>query len=306
MKALVIKIRDAGVFKNPRTSKSQDKMVDINGKVSRFDKRSQACTPYLKVPAGKLSIGHVANLLRVLWGERPIPHLRKVHEVFTGNPYFEDLAKKVRTRIDSVILPADKIHKDPFYPEETTTIRKSIGDSWQTATRTYLLDGAPVQIKGGLLYPDRLRRYIGDVLFDQFNKLVFHFGGATTIQKGIELLNVNKVDDAIIAFCTACVRQKRTSLSNIILNQGAESVTVHASPSQPLNLLMACGNIDTIEKFSATLYVPITDEDLKRIEDSTGVATFLEGGFATITGVEDWSEMLEIDTELTVEGELCT
>jgi hypothetical protein len=45
---------------------------------------------------------------------------------------------------------------------------------------------------------------------------------------------------------------------------------------------------------------------LKRIEAGTGVATFLEGGFATITDVEDWSELLELGTELTVEGELCT
>ena len=306
MKALVIKIRDAGVFRNPRISGAQDKMVDINGKVSRFDKRSRACTPYLKIPAGKLSINHVANLLRVLWGERPVPNIRKIHKAFTGNPYFEDLAKKVRTRIDSIILPSDKVHKDSFYPEETTTVRKSIGDSWQTATRAYFLDGKPVQVKGGLLYPDRLRRYIGDTLFEQFNKLVSNFGGAETVQKGIELLNVHKKDNVVITFCANCVAQKKTSLSNIIRNERANSITFHASPSQPLNLLMACGTIDIIEKFNATLYVPVTDDDLKRVAAGTGVATYLEGGYVTVNDVEDWSELLEIDTELTVEGELCT
>ena len=212
-----------------------------------------------------------------------------------------------------MILPPDKVnsqgyckHKNSYYPEETTTVRKSIGDSWHPATRTYILDGGPVQVKGGLMYPDRLRRCIGDILFTQFNNLVDSFGGAETTQKGIELLNVNKTDSRVIGFCATCVGQKRTSLSNIILNQGANSVTIHASSSQPLNLLMACGTIDIIEKFNATLYVPVIDDDLKRIDAGTGVATYLEGGFATITDIEDWSELLEIDTELTVEGELCT
>jgi hypothetical protein len=305
MEALVVKIRDAGFFKNPRISKAQDKMVDINGKMSRYDKGSKPCTPYRRIPAGSLGINHVANLLRVLWGERPVPSLREVHVAFTKDPYFEDVAKRVRVRIDSVILPPDKVHKDSFYPEETTTIRKSIGDSWQTATRTYTLDGRPVQVKGGLLYPDRLQRHLGDILFDQFNGTVKFFGGAETVQKGVELLNLNKIDVKVVAFCKACVEQKRTSLSNIILNQRAESVTIHSSPSQALNLLMACGTIDIIEKFDATLYIPVTDSDLKRIKAGTGVATFLEGGFATIADTEAWTEMLEIDTEPTVEGELC-
>lgn len=306
MKALIVKIRDAGVFRNPRDSGSQDKVVDIDGKKSRFDKRSQACTPYIQIPAGRLGVNHVANLLRVLWGTRPVPTLRKVYDEFKGDPYFVELAKKVRVKIDSLVLPADKFHKDrPFYPEETTTIRKSIGDSWQTATRTYTLDGGLVSVKGGLLYPDRLRRYIGDDLYKQFTELVTEFGGASTIQAGIELLNVHKTDVRVVSFCEACVGQKRTSLSNIILNQGANSVTIHASPSTPLNLLMACGTIDIIEKFDATLYVPVTDEDLKRIDEGTGVATYLEGGLVTIEGVEDWSELLELETELTVEGDLC-
>lgn len=305
MKALILKIRDAGVFRDPRISGSQDKVMDINGKVTRFDKRSQTCTPYLKIPAGRLGIKHVANILRVLWGTRPVPTLRKVYDEFTGDPYFEDLAKKVRVKIDSLVLPADKVHKDAFYPEETTTVRKSIGDSWQTATRPYFLDGSVVSVKGGLLYPDRLRRYIGDTLYVRFEALVKEFGGAPTIQAGIELLNVHKADEAVKIFCAACVEQKRTSLSNIILNQGANSVTIHASPSTPLNLLMASGTIDILEKFDATLYVPVTDEDLKKVADGTGVATYLEGGLVTIEGVEDWSELLELDTELTVEGELC-
>lgn len=310
MKALVIRIKDAGVFKAPGISGSQDKVLSIGGYASRFNKRDKSCTPFIKVPAGRLSYKHVANLLRVLWGERPVPTLREVHEVFKGDLYFEDLAKKVRVKIETPVLPMDKGHKDSYYPEEATTVRKSIGDSWQTATRSYYLDGGYVQVKGGLLYPDRLRRYLGNDLYTQFNALVAVFGGSKgTTQKDVELLNEHKTDARVVAFCSACKAGSRTSLSNIILNEGAESITMHTwSPSYPLNTLMSLqGAPEIIEKFNATLYVPVTEEDLTRIDNGVGVATFLEGGLAVIESCdEEWSELLELGNELTIEGVLCT
>jgi hypothetical protein len=185
MKALVIRIRDAGIFKNPRISGSQDKVLDCDGYRSRFDRRSRTGTPYIETVAGRFNIKHVANLLRVLWGERPVPSLRKVSRHFVGDPAFEDLAKKVLVKIDSPVLPGDKAHKDKaYYPEETTTVRKSIGDSWQTATSTYILDGNPVQVRGGLLYPDRLLRFLGKDLYEQYKKLVTSYGGGENGQGG--------------------------------------------------------------------------------------------------------------------------
>jgi len=305
MKAIVIKIRDIGSFRDPRISKSQDKVMDENGKTSRFNKRSKDSTPYIKVPGGKLDVRHVANLLRVLWGERPVPSIRKVNKLFVGDPYFNDLARKARVKITSILLPPDKVHEKCYYPEETTTIRKSIGDSWQTATIPYILDGSPVQVKGGILCADRLRRMLGDDLYKNFNTLVSKYGGATTIKKGIELLNVNKKKPDVVSFCDKCQVNKRISLSNMILNKGANSITIHASPSNPLNLLMASGTVEIIQKFDATLYVPVTNEDLKRIDNAPGIATYLEGGFATIIDIEDWSEIIESQTEATIEGELC-
>jgi hypothetical protein len=306
MKALIIKIREAGVFKAPRLSGSQDKVLSMGAYVSRFDKRTKTCTPYLSIPAGRLSYQHVANLLRVLWGQRPVPTLREVRtDVLKGDPYFEALAKKVRVKIETPVLPVDKGHKESYYPEETATIRKSIGDSWQTATQSYLLDGAYKQVKGGLLYPDRLRRSLNGDLYDQFCSIVKEYGGAGTVQKSIELLNVHKEDARVIAFCEACRDNGGTSLSNIIMNQVEKGISTHASPAKPLNLLMASGTIQTIEKFNAIMYVPVTDEDLEKIKEGTGVATYLEGGLATVEGVEDWSEILEAH-ELTVEGVLCT
>jgi hypothetical protein len=305
MKALVIKIRDAGVFKAPSISGSQDKVLDIDGYVSRFDKRKRACVPHLKVPAGQICSKHVANLLRVLFGERPVPTLRKVHKFFKGDVYFEELARKVRVKIESPVFPVNPGHKDAYYPEETATIRKSIGDSWKVETRPYFLDGKFVQIKGGLLYHDRLHRYLGNDLYLRFINLVGIFGTYETIQEAIELLNLNKTDSRVVSYCASCKENKRTSLSNMILNSNAASNTIHSAPSglSILNVLMASGTIQTIEKFNATLYVPVSEEDLRKISEGTGVASFLEGGYAKVECVEDWSDLIELDTIQTVEGE---
>lgn len=301
MKALVIKIRDAGIFKDPRISKSHDKVMDREGYVSRFDKRKKTHVPYIKLFAGQLSIKHVANLLRVLFGQRPVPTLRKVSNLFTGDSYYEYLARRVRVKIESPVIKDRYTH----YPEEFVTIRKSIGDSWQTATRAYFLDGEFIQVKGGLLYHDRLHRYLGNELYTQFNALIKAYGSCDTIQEAIELLNTHKTDLGVIAFCRSCKENKCASLSNIILNEHADSVSIHSSPRRAsvLNVLMASGTIDTLEKFNATLYVPVTDNDLLMIDKHTGVATFLEGGFAKVERIEDWSELIELETVETVEGE---
>jgi len=302
MKALVVRILDAGVFKDPRRSRSQDKMVDINGKTSRYDKRSRLSTPYLQVSSGALSYKHVANLLRVLFGQRPVPTIRNVHESFTGDPYYEKLAKKTRIKIETPIISREKYPST--YPEEILTTTKSIKDSWQTSTRPYYLDNNYVQIKGGLLYPDRLKRFLGDELYNKFKKLVSKFGSYRTITEAIELLNKNKNNSEVIAFCNECKKEKKTSLANMILNTNVVSITIHAATvgTSNLNTLMVLGSPEIIEKFRAILYVPVEDSDIEKIKQATGIATFLEGGYAFVDGIEDWSELLEIDTVETVEG----
>jgi hypothetical protein len=220
--------------------------------------------------------------------------------------YYEDLAKKVRVRIETPVLPVGPAHKMESYPEETVTIRKSVGDSWQTATRPYFLDGNFVQLKGGLLYQARVHRYLGNGLYDRFSRLVRSYGvSCESVQQAVELLNAHKTDAAIIDFCNACKAGKKTSLANMILNTHSDSINIHASPTglSNLNVLMALGTVQIIEKFNAVLYVPVTDEDIARVNEGTGVATFLEGGFASVEGIEDWSDLLELDTTETVEGQ---
>lgn len=284
MKVLIIKIKDAGIFNDPSKSKTKDKVLDFDGKRERTD--------YKDVPTGTFFYKNVANLLRVLFGERPVPTFRKVNSIFIGDAYYEELAKKCRVKIDTAIYDTDKVHDKPYYGEECFTARKSIKDSWQKTSYNYTLDNKDIQIGGGLLYHDRLRRYLGNELYNEYSILVKSFGDVDTIQQGIELLNKNKSNVEVLEFCNKCLDEKRKSLYNVIQNEGANSIHFHTySPNYPLDSLLICGGIEKIKKVSGTLYVPVTDEDIEKVKNSTGVASFLEGGIATVEEISDWNDM---------------
>ena len=307
MKALVIKISDAGVFQDPRISKTKDIVADAGNFRHRAWPATKTYEPYIQVPSGSLCVRHVANLLRVLWGERPIPSLREIKPMLAAekNPYFEELARKSRVIISTVVLPSDgKFHKTPYYPQETKTVRKATHNSWQTAKRNYFLDGKFIEIQGGLLYNDRLHRMLGNELFMKFHETAKLFGSYETVQQAIELLNRHKLDERVRAFCVSCSAEGRKSLSNMILNDNPKSVSINTAKSgrQVLNVLMAIGSIQSIEKFNAVIYVPVTEEDLSRIDAGSGVASFLEGGYARVDHVEDWSELIEVGSTIPVEG----
>jgi hypothetical protein len=93
---------------------------------------------------------------------------------------------------------------------------------------------------------------------------------------------------------------------NIIMNQGTDSFTIGCETSKPLNALMVCAGVEQINKFDCEISVPVSDEELKNFSKGTGVATFLEGGVACIDHIENWSGLIDLQTEPTVEGELCT
>ena len=204
MKAVCLRVRSAGVHQDPRLTHPTDKVFDVEGKISRYDRRSKKAFSYLKVTPGRLEYRHVANLLRVMCGQRPVPTLRKAH--FTGNPWFEQVAKKARVKIQTPII------KD-WYPVETGTIRKAVRDTWQTATIDYILDGEKVSVKGGLMYWDRLKRFLGEDLYRGFLNTLMLVSGLeepekrTTAHKVIELLNVNKSRKEVKKFCSLCKRK---------------------------------------------------------------------------------------------------
>jgi hypothetical protein len=297
MKALCISIKNAGLWKYPMWSK--DCVYDSNGKTIRKK------FPYYEVPIGHLGVQQVANLLRVLCGQRPVPSLRKCN--YTGDPLYEELAKKSRANIHS-------IYNDKGYIEEVVYTHKSNQFPQQTAKRNYILDNHNIGVIGGLIYWRRLRRIINDnSLFQEIITTIQNLSKVNNVQESfhaqtaIEFLNKHKTKPIVIELCKNLKKNHHTSLSNIILNEHIDAISIHQG-YHGINSYLSCGSVEKIQRLDASLYVPVTNEQLKLFSNGTGAASFLEGGFVAIESIEEWSPLIEIQSKPVVEGVLikCT
>lgn len=288
MKALIVKFISASVFSYPERSK--DKVIDYS-KGGYFPRQNY---PYIKVPEGTLDIRHVNNLLHVLAGERPVPSLRQSFQ-----KHIPEITAIAETAMVKVIKIA----------EESKTLRKSIKDSYQTATLSYFLNGKWVQVKGGHIYYSRLKNFLGDDLFENFMAVLKQVSQNSkkeyTAKEAIELLNANNDNPIVNDFAVKCKESGKTSLYNLIAKNGnVASISIHSSPSCPLNLLTVNSDVTTVRKYSGTIYAKVDEKQLNIFQKGTGVATFLEGGYAFIIGVDDWSQELINDCVPITKGEL--
>ncbi|MCX5814285.1 MAG: hypothetical protein NT178_17335 [Proteobacteria bacterium] len=293
-KALLIKFINAGIF--PDTRWSSDKMYDLDGKTKRKE------APVMQIPARKFDWRHVSNVLHVLMGERPVPTIRKT--LLKPDLSIQEAAKKARVIIDT---PCDE--RDRYESREMMTARKTVKDSWQTSKIVYFLGGAPVQIKGGLLYWARLERLLGEALLNDFIDTVKSITGDKNVthtisaHRAIEILHNNYDLSRVQHFCQKCIKAQRKALVNIIdPKANKESITFHAGVGSKLNIQMVNSGPENINKISGTIFVPLNDELISRLSKGCGVATILEGGLAYIEGIEEWSENLVFDAEPVIEA----
>lgn len=292
LKALYIKIKDAGIFDDPRTS---DKILSYWDNEDRITREKKDPRFFVKVPVDTLYYKNVANLLRVLWGERPIPTFRKSYKLVKNDLYFEELAKKTKVKIETPFF-FNKENTEQFYSNESICTKRPFFNSLQKHPTNLILDGVKTEVSGGIICHDGLRMFLGVKLYNSFLDLVKIFGSSDTVFKNVELLNKNKNDIRVQEFCKECQKNKKTPLSNIITNKNVTTIRWD-SKTNPLSMLMVNNACEKIKKINANLCVPISENDLEKIEKSTGVATFLEGGLATIESIEDWSVEIEFDNQ---------
>lgn len=287
-RALVVNFRNAAVFTDP--ARSSDRMISGRDRV----KRSEA--PRVELPADTLDVRHVANMLHVLMGERPVPSFRKSGA--KPDAHIWAMARQARVRITMT------------GEEEIKTVRKAIRDPWNTITLRYRLNGEDVMVKGGLLYHDRLARFLGPELYGKFLELVSRVSGCSNPKKdvpvhaAIELLNATNRRAEVEKFADLCRECGRTALANLISRSGKpQSIDIHQAKSgSRLNMLVVNKAIEKVRRLSGVIYVPLQDEAVDRLKHGTGVATLLEGGFVSVQRIDDWSEALIHGTKPVEEG----
>ena len=276
--AIIISFRNASVFRN-RKGSSDKALVD-----GQLVKRQDA--PAMEIPEGELDARHVANMLHVLMGERPVPSFRETWA--TPDSDIVSAATHARFRIEEIAS------------QEIKNCRKAVPDSWQTSRIRYRLKNGDREVKGGLLYPERLRRYLGQELYEEFLALSERFAQADgesqpSTHRRIEILSRHGEHDDVRAFAAKCKIRQRTDLFNLIAPDGnPESISMHQFRRDSwLNMLLVPGSPETVSRYNGTILVPAESPAfVERLNNGPGVATFLEGGFASLRGVESWSEAL--------------
>lgn len=294
-KCLILSFSNAGIFSE--SFRSKDKMSDIEGLHDR-DALSK-----INVPIGTLSRRHVANLLHVLFGERPSPSIRKTYikpvcEILT-------LAEKSRVKITTVteeIEDKAKIKKS-IYPKEVKVVRKSIVNSWQPNKHSIVLNGK-VQQFAGLLYWERARQYLGEELLEDFKKVVSLLlgedGTKLPIEKVIEKLNAEYLENEIVKVFLQKLQEKEKTPFLRLLKGEVATAAFNQVTNINVRLTVPKG-IEKIEKISGTIYVPINEYWINKLKNGTGTGTFLEGGVVFIKGVQDLSDNLLYETTELVE-----
>jgi hypothetical protein len=294
MKTLVICFKNAGVFLYPQYSSDR---IYIGNEGYKRDSIKHI-RPSLKddgskyPPLATLDTRHVSNMLHVLAGERPVPSL--VPTIIKRNEDIYNIAKESYVKIDLVA-------------EEKKTVRKAIPNSFNPSTSPMFLNGKITQVRGGLLYHERIRQSLGDILYENFLAVVKEVGGDPKNFTGvecIELLNKNNLKSSVKKFYEQCQDNNKTSFYNLIAPNGnSASTTFGSSTSCKLNMLLVNSGVEVIRKYAGEIQCPVPENLLHLFRRGSGFARILEGGFCKIIRVDDWYECNISGYEKTREGE---
>lgn len=208
-----------------------------------------------------LNANHISNMLHVLFGYRPIASLRG--SLYNSNTYLFDKANESYIKYDLVN------HK---------------GEMLQTNKSRY---NSKSMIN--FMYWERVKNLIGDDLYNQFTTVTSLVLGISNIEKKHtfeevkKMLNPHLKDKRIVTLFDKLKANRKTSLCTYI--DGTELSGINANP---LTRLSTTKGIETAYKAYGKIYVPVNDDDIKRLEEySSGFANILDGGMVEIDSLID-------------------
>lgn len=303
-KYLILEFDSGGIFrrfnKEGNNLKFKDFVVDVDG----FDdgtknKIERDTLPTFREP---LTVYQISNVLHVLFGERPVPSLRKSY--YNRNEYLFEKAKKSYIKIDTV--------KDRFgnYPREKFRLKKSVRNSW---------------VKEITITWEMIKHYINDnEKYDIFLGFIFDILGFNPMQHTYESLidyvrelppdKLRKIFDSIKSMknCDGLcygfgIYEKNGDVylgnkdkSKLITRGLTKNSKLHTTSARLINF----GVVD-ISKINGSIIVPISNEDIEKLKtNSTGTAKILDGGLVWIKSIIHEDD-LNID-EYDLVGEIST
>ena len=301
-KYLVLEFRNAGFFKKHKDTK--DFIFDIRGKRKRND------SLFYREP---ITAHQISNVIHVLFGERPKPSLR---EVYFGNlDYYFQKALQSYLHISSykrIINDRKSNTEREEYVSEFLQTKKVVNDSWS---------------KTDFMYWERVLRYLGVDLFNEFKKLLsglFEVDDITDKYSFIQLreqvlsrgmitipskpskkdgnekkerfdsnvfydnLIEKKTGTPLDVFFTKLVKANNTAI--VTYFTGGDNDKIGMNASRNIKVTVPSGT-ESVTKLSGQIVVPVTDADILKLDNHKGCATILDGGLVFIRGIFNENEI---------------
>lgn len=303
---LLLEFDSGGLFRRITRQGSnygyKDFIVDVDGLEDGTKNKIERDTlPTFKEP---LTVYQISNVLHVLFGERPVPSLRKSN--YSRNEYLFEKARNSYLRINTI--------KDQFgrFPREKFRVKKSVKNSWvREITITW----------------EMIKYYINDnekynIYLKFLEEILGFYPMSMTYEKLIDyvrelpLETSRKIFDIIkdLKGCDGLCYGFGLYLKNNIFSIGKidKSVLVRRYYTNKTELFMTTlrlinFGVEDIAKINGFILVPITNEDITTLkENSTGTAKILDGGLVWIRGifsgddidVTEYTLLDEISTEM--------
>lgn len=264
---------------------------NIDGKVKKFEERFSI----FKEP---ITVYQISNVIHSLFGERPVPTLRKVNHKKVD--YYFDKAKESYLIIDNI-----KINRfgKMVYPTEFVNTNKA---SWCSTKDEFSLDW--FKLEKLLTVAVDINGSDSVILFDEFIK-----GCNTLLGYDVTTRPLYKLREKLLSLglpnyqhlITLLKTNNRTPLVNYFLGKSNYSTNAakyfeNIKAIDGFNVMTGCrrnnnNGIDDVTKYHGSIYIPINGEDVMRLKEvSVGNTTLLDGGVVTIGGVYD-EDLIEWD-----------
>jgi hypothetical protein len=294
-KCLILGFKDAKLFRPNK--KTKHRILNEDGYKDREDK------DFVNTPFDTISKDHVANVLLVLAGQRPIPRLRESHAKLEADKDIIELAKDARVRIERGNYYDKEGSLKVF--EEVFSTQKTLKNS-KKATMTYFLNlDEKVLMKSILISWEKIKWHLGRDLFSLFKKMVIDVLGDEALQwkmtKVFEDLYHSK-DEKVKKFCETVGVPAQYKNILVLGKADPEFYYTGYTGFKHWHYSTICRGIEKVACLSGRIVIPVNEDDLQKFEKGNGVATLLDGGLVYIEDIVDNSELVFLNTEPVYEG----
>lgn len=258
-KYLILKFRNAKLFRNDK--KCSDFVNDVNGNRKRTNEEQ-----YIE----PITVYQVSNVLHALFGERPVPSLRKV--LFEKNQYYFEKANKSYIKVDGHKRFVKSKNKEEYVKEFLQT-KKSVYNSYNP---------------NPVINWEIVRQYVGPDNIDWLMKEI-----STLIQNPlnytfIEIRNKLSISNTTNLFLGLKSRMLSGLIGYISNSKFASQLTTKNDTA-----LINNNGVDSVIVLSGEMIIPVSDEDIIKLSKSKGCATILDGGFVWIDSIKNENEISE-------------